>query len=390
MDLNDTVFINLFREVCEKCFGHPLTEPLSETDSKLLSNTIFQQTGLVIGGKSIKNYSQYVFTSGETKKENPSVATLDTLARYVLNAPYIDEIQRKNKESHHPWWFQYKSKFSKDTIKNKKALNWKKIAIASAIVLCFILTFILFSYLQQVNRQEHLTEHFNSVEIDSLKRNGWMIQKKDTAYWNKRDQKPGHLSLYTLKGDNWPDAENHSGIKNLLVRRMNLDCFTAEIHFSNFIPMQNWQQAGILLSEDPSFTGKVLRLSIGYNDFFGGYVKSPEILIQAVGSSEAGNLSKPEELAHVVLFSIDQGKDSLVADNLSRSVLKIEKKDNHYRFLYSNGQMESFAFKEAAHGNFNIKPKYLGLFAMQGLAASESAMPVHFDSFRVLPIDCTK
>jgi len=78
MDLNDTVFINLFREVCQKCFGHPLTEPFSETDSKLLANTIFEQTGLVIGVKSIKNYSQYIFNPGGNKKENPSVATLDT------------------------------------------------------------------------------------------------------------------------------------------------------------------------------------------------------------------------------------------------------------------------------------------------------------------------
>jgi len=390
MDLNDTVFINLFREVCQKCFGHPLTEPFSEPDCKLLANTIYEQTGLVIGVKSIKNYSQYVFNSGGNKKENPSVATLDTLARYVLNAPYTDEVQRKKNEGHHPYWFQYRSKFSNTTRQSRKPLNRKKIVITTSVILCLSIAAIIFWYARRVNSREYFTEDFNSVDFDSLKMKGWMIKKRDTTYWNRRDKNDGYLSLYTLKGDNWPDAQNPPGIKNLLIRRVNLDCFIAEIHLTGFIPKQNWQQAGLLLSEDSTFTGKVLRLSIGYNNFFGGYVKPAEIIIQAVGSSENGNLSKPEEIAHVVLFSVEPGNDSLIANNLSKSALKIEKKDNHYRFLYTNGRMENFAFKEAARGDFNIQPKYLGLFAMQGFADTENPMQALFDSFNLIGIDCSK
>jgi hypothetical protein len=73
------VFDSLFREACLKCFGYPLSSPLSETDSKLLSNRILDQTGLVIGAKSIKNYSFYLHDRNITsREENPSVATLDT------------------------------------------------------------------------------------------------------------------------------------------------------------------------------------------------------------------------------------------------------------------------------------------------------------------------
>jgi hypothetical protein len=99
-----TIFITLFKEAYIKCFGFQLTSTLTETDSKQFSNSIYMQTGLVIGAKSLKNYSLH--------DSNPSVATLDTLARYVLDAPYTDEINRKNNESHHPYWHQYRSRFS--------------------------------------------------------------------------------------------------------------------------------------------------------------------------------------------------------------------------------------------------------------------------------------
>lgn len=389
-DLNDTVFINLFREVCQKCFGHPLTEPLSETDSKLLANNILEQTGLVIGVKSIKNYSQYILNTRENKKENPSVATLDTLARYVLNAPYTDEIQRKKNESHHPYWFQYKSRFSNNPAQKRTFVSRKRILITIAIILFLAMAVVAIIYFQRSKKGNHFADDFNSVSSDSLKVKGWMIKKADESYWRRRNEKAGHLSLYTLRGDNWPDAKNAPGIKNLLVRKIKPGCFTTEIHVSDFIPNQNWQQAGILLSEDSTFSGKVVRLSLGYNNFFGGYVKPAEIIIQAVASSQAGNLSRPEEVAHITLFSEEPGKDSIIAENLSRLALKIEKRNNHYRLLYAIGRMENFAFKEAVHGDYDIQPRYIGLFAMQGFADKENSIPVFFDSFSLTEIDCNK
>jgi len=52
-----------------------------------LYNQVFERTGLTIGWKSLKNYSFFVLAGSSRKQENPSAATLDTMARYVLDAP---------------------------------------------------------------------------------------------------------------------------------------------------------------------------------------------------------------------------------------------------------------------------------------------------------------
>jgi hypothetical protein len=392
-NLDRPIFINLFKEACERCFGSPFISTLSESDSKLLSNKIFERTGLVIGAKSLKNYSLYVTTSNskDTRKENPSVSTLDTLARYVLDAPYTNEIQRNDNESHYPYWFQYRNEHS-NTILNLKInrVNWKKTKIVFSVVLTIFIGFLVIKSLKQKNTNKNFIDNFNSVLEDSLRSKGWNIKSVDTTWWNRRNEKPGHLALYTLKGDNWANNENPARIKNLFMRKINSDCFMVEIHLTNFIPKQNWQQAGILLSEDSTFTSKMLRLSISYNDFFGGYKKPPEIIIQAVSSSESELLSKPEEIAHLSLFSIEPGNESFVESNLAKSALKIEKKGTHFRFLYTTGSMESFAFKEAVSGDFNIRPKYACIFSIQGWADNGNYIPAYFDSFRLSSISCDK
>lgn len=237
------------------------------------------------------------------------------------------------------------------------------------------------------DKNEYFTDNFNSVSIDSLVRKGWILKSPDSTWWNKRNEKPGHLALYTLQGDNWALGKNRAGIKNLMLRKVTSDCFMVEIHLTNFIPKQNWQQAGLLLSEDSTFNGKMLRLSISYNDFFGGFVKPPEIVIQAISSTESGLQSKPEEIAHLSLFNIEQGKKDLVENNLAESALKIEKKGNHFRFLYST---ESFTFREVISGDFNIKPEYVGIFSIQGWANNANYIPAYFDSFKSASIDCDK
>ena len=71
-ELDSQTFDSLFNKACEKCFGYPLKEPLSETESKLFSNRLFDQTGLVVGWKSLKNYSSFIVDGSQNKQENPS------------------------------------------------------------------------------------------------------------------------------------------------------------------------------------------------------------------------------------------------------------------------------------------------------------------------------
>ena len=254
-NLDLLVFARLFKDAYAKCFGHAIKPPLSETESKIFCNKILDQTGLSIGWKSVKNYSFFIIDTASIKRENPSVATLDTLARYVLGAPYTTEIQRKNDESHYPYWFLYREKFQGYSKKSapKKRLFGIGIALAGAAVIVLLLVYFKFFLAAEPAR---FTDDFRQTDENSMFSNGWFVKSKDAAYWAKRGEKQGMLTLYTLKGDNWPFPSEKPGIKNLLLRNISSDCFTAEVHLSNFIPNQEWQQAGMLLLEDTSFTGK--------------------------------------------------------------------------------------------------------------------------------------
>jgi hypothetical protein len=387
-DLDTSAFSALFKEAYQKCFGNSMTDPLSETESKLFSGKLFDQTGLVIGAKSIKNYSSFILSNTNGKEENPSVATLDTFARFVLHAPYTDEVQRKNKESHYPYWFQYKEKFHRAMKKPGKKRPSKAIVIVGTLpVIIIVLLFFLFKPGKQISGG--FKDDFHSLSEDSLSNNGWFVKAKDVEYWNRRNEQPGYLTLFTLNGDNWPDSLNKPDIKNLLLRKTSSVCFSTEIHLSEFVPTQNWQQAGILLLEDTGFTGKSLRLSFVYNDFYGGFPKSREVIVQAIVSNGRGS-EKPEEITHQLVFKLDSTNENLVRQNLQHSALRIEKQGTRFRLLYANGSMANSAFKELINRDIDIDPKFIGLFALRGFVDSTAIIPARFDFFSYVPDRCNK
>jgi hypothetical protein len=320
----DKAFMDVFRKAYAKCFLKELTMPLSETDSKHFSNEILEQTGLVIGWKSIKNYSFYVLNHLTAKQENPSVATLDTFARYVSDAPKTDEISRKRNESHYPYWYAYLNGMSAVMQTGERTRSVPPVAASSkkwiwgGLALCLFLGYYL---INGAFRSENFTDHFNDLSADSLSRKGWIVKEVDTVFWNRRNEKKGFLTLFTLEGDTYPDKTQKAKVKNLLLKEIHADCFSTEIHLNNFIPTQNWQQAGIVLLEDTTLSSKSIRLTIAYNDFFGGFTKPGEILIQAI-SAVNGNLSKPEEIAHFPLFSNEPGQETIIRDNLRQSALR--------------------------------------------------------------------
>jgi hypothetical protein len=384
-DLDASAFAALFKEAHGKCFGHPIANPLTETESKLFSNKIFDQTGLVIGPKSIKNYSLFVLNGAEGKEENPSVATLDTLARYAADAPYTNEIQRKVRENHYPYWFQYKDKFYRSQKKPVKRKWLMPASILFSVIIISIVSLIIIRSKTTVAKP--FIDDFNSVADDTLTAHGWFVKSKDEQYWNRRSDKPGHLTLFTLRGDNWPDSLNKPGIKNLLLRKISADCFTVEIHLSEFIPRQNWQQAGILLSEDTNFLKKSLRLSFLYNDFYGGFPNKKDIIIQAI-TSQGKDSDKPEEIIHQVVFTIDSSVKNLVKQNLQHAAFRIEKHGKKFRLLFANGGFANTAFKELISKDIDINPQYVGLFAIKGFVDNVPAIPAWFDFFNYTPEKC--
>jgi hypothetical protein len=145
---------------------------------------------------------------------------------------------------------------------------------------------------------------------------------------------------------------------NLLIRKVPADCFATEIHLEDFIPASNWQQAGILLMEDTGFRKRSIRFSIAYNDYFGGYQRPKEIILQGINSG-GGDRDRPEEIAHIPLFTISDSAEDIVINNLEHAALRIEKNGNHYRFLYYASNLKNAAFKEAFTKEINIQPKYI-------------------------------
>jgi hypothetical protein len=428
-------FAGLFREAFLKCFGYPLKDPLTETESKLFYNKIFEQTGLTVGWKSIKNYSFFIVTDAPGKQENPSVATLDTLSRYVLGAPYITEPERKKHEPHYPYWFRYKEQFvrrqadgagmqgdgvgtggaghsgvgaegiqgdeggrddragigekgvvirsgGKGGIVTRKFIGGKRrgrmVLVTGALFV--LLTGSLVFFFRRPEPGD-FSEDFHAVGEDSLAVRGWWVDAKSPTWWGRRGERPGGLTLFTLPGDYWPDAAHTPVIRDLLLRKLPCDCFTLEIHLKNFIPRQNWQQAGILLLEDTALTGKSVRITIAYNDYNGGYPRSRSILIQAITSLGNGS-GKPEEIAHIPLFNVDSlDSNPALARNLENAALRIERRGSKFRFLYSDGVMENTSFKEAVTHEFPMTPRYAGIFALKGFVEDAENMPVLFTYF---------
>ncbi|HSZ34892.1 MAG TPA: hypothetical protein VK772_16365 [Puia sp.] len=390
-NLDTQAFIALFRDAYQKCFGYSLTAILSETESKLFYNKIFGQTGLVVGWKSLKNYSSFVLDPVNGKTENPSIATLDSLARFVTGAPYITETQRKEKENHYPYWFEFKERFHRSLKREKnpsKTGSSRSIVVATLFFLIVgILVFLKFSNRESANT---FTDDFSYTSMETLYSNGWLIQSPDSIFWKRRGENHEELTLFTLRGDNWPDKKEKLGIQNLLFRKITQNCFEAEVHMADFLPDQDWQQAGILLMEDTSFTGKSIRLSVAYNDFFGGYSKPAEIIVQAI-TSLGKNYGEPEEIAHQLILSMDSFRlNPSLGKNLATSSLKIEKEGRKFRFLYAGGSMPNPAFKEVITHEFDMHPKYIGIFAMKGFVDSSANMPVRFTFFRLKENDCSQ
>jgi hypothetical protein len=386
-DLEFGVFEQLFREAVKKCFGHKLAEPLSETESKLFYNKIFEETGLVIGWKSLKNYSIYIID--KTKPENPSVPTLDTLARYVGQAPYTDEVSRKEKESHYPHWFEYKNQLISSHSEEISKIPVKRRPFSSILIAIAVIGLALVLF--WVSKKQSTGTDFESVfnKPFEITGNNWIVKDIDTSYWNKRNQTPGYLSLFTLRGDNWPDTlQEGPVIKNLIYHSITNDCFTAEVQIKDFVPGARWQQAGLLLMEDSSLTSKCIRLSLGYNDNFGGFMRSPEIIIQAITSSGKQS-GKPEEFIHQFLFSADSiAANPVILQNFNYSTLQIEKKGNQFRFLYAGGSSANGALHEISTKQVDMRPKYIGIFALKGFVEDKTVQPVLFKSVSVKWIDC--
>jgi hypothetical protein len=384
----EVIFIELFKAVCRKCFGTDLSSPLTEPESRNLSNEIEEATGLVIGWKSLKNYSLHCFEGHHKTQVNPSVSTLDTLARYLQDAPRTDELKRKQYEAHYPYWFGYRDlqlASNKSPKQKSGPSRYLKPAIG-AVAGLLVIVIILITWRWNTGTSA-FEDDFNKITQYPGK-NGWMVKDPWDSTWDLRSVRPSHITLFTMPGDNIPpDPARQPGIRNLLFRKLDTDCFIAEIHLTDFMPVQNWQQAGILLMEDSTYQARSVRIGMAYNDFFGGYESNAEISVQVLASAPGNNI-KPEVVVQTPVFTFKENDTLLIKTNLQKSALRVEKRNNVYRFLFASGSDQLFAFKEIASKTLNIEPRYIAIYASSGNTAKATIIPVWVDKFLVKP-DCS-
>jgi hypothetical protein len=229
-----------------------------------------------------------------------------------------------------------------------------------------------------------IDENFLNLDTQFLLDNGWHILSKNNDYWERRGENQDKLTLFTLKGDSWRTKELPPDIQNLLCRKLPKDNYSAELHFSDFIPLENWQQAGLILMEDTLFRGRYIRISIGYNDNFGGIKKPGEISVFGV-ASKGINYTTVEEVLFHLIFKLDSNVNhEIIEHNLTYSALKIEKKGNNLRFLSAASSFENFPFKEIKNIEIDMNPQYIGIYACKGFFAdSAQIIPVKISKFKL-------
>jgi hypothetical protein len=406
-------FARLFRDAFRKCFSAELTAPLTESESHRLSVEITESTGLEIGWKSLKNYSHYLLGS-TSRVENPSIPTLDTLARYVAGAPRTTEEQRRSRERHYPYWFRFRDalrvgqpvpttpeprderpgqtsgdpEVANDASPTPRRPSRLTVAVVVA-ALAMALALLFVARRAHQTQAARFTDDFDDVSVAGLASREWSVHSVDSAHWTRRTETPGHLTLFTLEGDNWPQPGRPPVIHDLLVRRLSSECFVVDVRFTAFVPTRNWEQAGLLLLEDTALAGRSARLSIAYNDFSGGFPQTREVLVQGI-TSLGRESDKPEEIVHHRLFVEDSATESLVRENLRSSALRIERRGPHLRLLYSAGPMKNSPFKEVGSADFDFRPAYVAVFAMRGFVSQPDEVPVHVDAFSQSELSCSR
>ena len=372
-------FETLFRETCFHFLQQDFAGQLSEIEAKRLSNDIRDKTGLILGWKSLKNYSVSVNNSGKT--ENPSLASLDTLARYVLQAPSTDEIARKESGSPYEYWYKYLDRQSdlKPNEENPRKERKKSNRTNLFLILLALAGIASWWYYLPIKRplRSYATD-FNNLKVNQLVAEQWEVLNLDSTFFNQSSMAGENLILYTLKGDNYEAPD----IRNVMSHPVKQSCFSTEIFLRDFVPVENWQQAGLILYQNQNDLRTSIRISMVYNNFFGGYQQEDQILIQIL-SLHAPNQTKPVLLKQHPLFNNVTNDVDLVRQNLRHSAIRIVYNDGLLKVYFANGMSNIFAYQEIFVGQVAFTPDYIGLFASSGNCVEEHIIPVRIAEFKL-------
>ena len=362
---------------------------LSETEANSLAVLIEERTGMTISGKTIINFINAILKD-TPNKINPSLVSLDTLARYCLDIPRGSDQERK-KQNNYIYWYQYCEQLRNGNYQTYEPSIQKEIPNNNIeeenpflnknnkrrwIALFISLFFLILTLFLMPQKTTNYTQNFDFSTpqqlIDSLKRDGWIIIDEDSAFLYKQNR-PGALTLYTLAGDYWVKPKEEPIIKNLLLKKINCgSCCEIIIKIDDFRPDCRHQQVAIMIfGSDFSKNAPHLRYAL-LNTDTDQWEYFQSIYIPLCIYEIVNNTGK-------VLYA-NSPYDSFDA--------KLPRKDFIIRLRYTNNSyilsgMSDYEWtgeKEFyRNSDTNFKPKYIALAAFHGLT-HDDYIPLYGDT----------
>ncbi|MCB0836711.1 MAG: hypothetical protein KDD99_08640 [Bacteroidetes bacterium] len=368
--MKETLIVRqLLTEVIQKGLSSPL-RLLKSGEAETLSVYISEETGQRISGKSIREFVKNVLSQGE-RGSKPSLASLDILARYILeiDKDSVDDVSLVNYQS----WFDYKKRIvvpSQNTsnLDVHKSRKKRRVYFYFLLAIPLILIFAFWGNDLTINSKEIFEENFNDLSDAELAKRGWFLQDPDPYYWNQRNlnnqsnDTSRYLTLFTLRGDNWV-ANEKPYIKNRLIRPINVEHkYEIEFDIKDFFPNQNFQQCGFMLMDDTLFDKDLLRVCITtsrYPRSRGEYFSLQALVFDNGTTSRPTEYSKP-------FFSLtypNEAYDQMIC-HYSYMSIKLVCENKKIRILASYGENKAKSYSDRTKEfSIDFTPKYISLYA---------------------------
>lgn len=344
----------LLAMVALKGLGERKIRKITEGEARSLAAHIKELTGQTISPRSLINYFKAA-ESEDWMSINPSMYTLDILAKYGLNGS-SGMYGRELPSDAGLYWLKFKQNETASAVSPRPAGRLKIRGIFW--VTLFILLGIPAAWLILKPSPTDFRDTFDHVSLDALQDSGWAVLDLDTL-WLKKQPMAGHLTLYTLHGDYWTKPHETPYVRNTLVRKIkNPREWDIFLNLTDFKPNGTFQQVGLVFFETPQNKQRVIRYTLCYTmeeqlDCFypKKYAELLEIkngLVEAIKSTAVHN--RPD------------GHGNLESHDVC---LRVQFTEGKFIFSFQAGDTYQ-GFTPIKEHQSTLKPKYVGIFAFQG------------------------
>ena len=166
------------------------------------------------------------------------------------------------------------------------------------------------------------------------------------------------------------------------------------------------------LQKEPSYFCSLVKPSKKYKYYLSLFEKATENHVR-IGEASTSYLTCPESALRIKEYENKNNLDCRIIIMLRNPVdrayslynwmtqsgyewcgsfekaLRIEKKDNQIRLLFSDGAYVNSAFKELFSGGLSFEPAYIGIFALKGFTEEAGIIPVRISYFSLSHDNCS-